>query len=151
MATSLKKFSQILCTVGLLIGFYGAPSGASELFTPSRGFLNPDKVLSVDDAFKLQVLESDTGPSLVWEIAEGYYLYKDKISIVFANKALPLRLPKGAPKDDLHFGPVEVYYDRLVVKLDLPADTGRDTVTASYQGCAEAGVCYPQHTQEMDI
>jgi thiol:disulfide interchange protein DsbD len=57
------------------------------------------------------------------------------------------QIPEGIHKEDEYFGEVEVYYDALMV--DVPV-TGaeKETFIVEYQGCAEAGICYPPQKRQ---
>ena len=87
-------------------------------------------------------------------IADGYYLYRDKLKFAVADGVIasPL-LPPGKMKTDEFFGRVETYRGNVVVKLPLSAPiTGRKLVLAAdSQGCADAGVCYPPTQQKVTL
>ena len=103
--------------------------------------------MKIADAFKLEVRDRDDGTrELTWEIAKGYYLYRDYLAAeTEAGTDVPLVSPSGVPKDDPTFGSVEVYYD--LVQVDMAAAEGPVTVT--YQGCQEDGICYPPVTRTL--
>jgi len=91
-------------------------------------------------------------------IADGYYLYKDKISIESATPNVQIGkpvLPKGKSKHDEYFGDTEVYYE--VLEATLPVARAASSATQSvhlkvtYQGCAEGGLCYNPITKEADV
>jgi thioredoxin:protein disulfide reductase len=89
-------------------------------------------------------------------IADGYYLYRDKLKFAVAPEGSVLgapELPAGKMKTDEFFGKVETYRGALVVKLPLSgASAGRPVVlTAESQGCADAGVCYPPNRQTLTL
>ena len=94
---------------------------------------------------------------IVYRIAKGYYLYRDKLRFATDSDAVELgepRLPKGKEKDDDSFGKVEVYYDKLTLRL--PVERGVSgplplSLKLTSQGCAEAGVCYPPQTQTLKL
>ena len=55
---------------------------------------------------------------------------------------------------DQYFGAMEVYYERVAgtLQLDRPADApGELALTVSYQGCADAGLCYPPMTKTVSV
>ena len=82
----------------------------------------------------------------------GYYLYRDRLSFkVTSGKAGPPHLPDGEKKEDPYFGKVEVYRDELLV--DLPVVEAGDSVTiqVGYQGCADAGYCYPPQKRQLNV
>ncbi|CAN5272850.1 hypothetical protein BH24PSE2_BH24PSE2_05550 [soil metagenome] len=92
------------------------------------------------------------GPNLLlvrWNIADGYYLYRDKLAFEIDGPNIQLgtpELPAGVPQHDEYFGDTEVYYGELAVRLPFarasPAGT-EITLLAEFQGCAEDGICYP--------
>jgi thiol:disulfide interchange protein DsbD len=88
-------------------------------------------------------------------IADGYYLYRDKLkfSIEPGEMPVPPVLPPGKEKQDEFFGKVETYRGSLAVKVALPAGApGRKvTVRAESQGCADVGVCYPPQLQKVEL
>lgn len=89
-------------------------------------------------------------------VADGYYLYRDKLGFVVAPDktagAAPA-LPPGMVKDDQFFGKVETYRGDVVVALPLAtAVPGQSiVVTAQSQGCADLGVCYPPNLQKVTL
>ena len=89
-------------------------------------------------------------------IAEGYYLYRDKIHFTVepaaAGLAVP-RLPEGKIKEDQFFGRVETYRGDVVVSLALKdAKPGQQVVLAAEsQGCADIGICYPPTVQRVTL
>lgn len=105
-----------------------------------------------DSVFKLGVARAeDGGLALRWTIASGNYLYRAKIAVTTdKGKAIPIKTEKGDIKDDPTFGRTEVYHNGTIATIaaaDLPA-TGDIDVT--FQGCADAGVCYPPLTKTVD-
>tara|TARA_R110002110_G_scaffold5357_2_gene27685 strand:+ start:5451 stop:7289 length:1839 start_codon:yes stop_codon:yes gene_type:complete len=136
---NLKRFalSSLITACLAVISMFlsGAPTQAQLLLTERAA------PMQVADAFKLEVRDRDDGTrELTWEIAKGYYLYRDYLAAeTDAGTKVPLVSPSGIPKDDPTFGSVEVYYD--LVQVDLAAAEG--PVTLTYQGCQEDGICYP--------
>ena len=57
-------------------------------------------------------------------------------------------LPPGIRKDDPNFGLMEVYDDNVTIKV-VPAGAGALDVT--WQGCADAGLCYSPQTQAIQV
>jgi thiol:disulfide interchange protein DsbD len=117
-----------------------------------------DEFLHPDEAFKLS--GSVTGPNtvrLTWVIAHEYYLYKSKIKIATESTVVQLGapdLPKGDEKTDEYFGTQEVYHEILEVDVPFSRATpqaGSLSLKVTYQGCAEAGLCYPPITKTLDL
>jgi thioredoxin:protein disulfide reductase len=119
----------------------------------------PAEFLPVDRAFSVQVTASDSHTVVAEFIpADGYYLYRDKFafSLVDAQgmRIQQVRLPRGERKADPNFGDTEVFYQpvRAVLTLARDGQAGqRVAVEARYQGCAEAGLCYPPETRRFDV
>lgn len=111
--------------------------------------------LPANQAFKASVsVDNQQPPKLVahWDIAKGYYLYQSRISLKINDQQLqPQFLSQAEKKDDPNFGRVEVFYNtlELTASPDLPA--GSIEVELSWQGCAEAGLCYPPRTETYQL
>ena len=111
-------------------------------------------LLPVDQAFALDAsAPTRDGIELRWRIADGYYLYRHRISVQAdpAFHAGALDLPRGASHHDEFFGDVETY--RTQLQATLPGAPTADTVTlkVKYQGCADLGVCYPPQTRRLTV
>ncbi len=127
------------------------PSG---LFNSSR-----PAFLDVDEAFQFYTsLDSADDISIHWTVAPEYYLYRDKFSFRLVaddgeTRELAADMPPGSQHHDEFFGDVEVYYDSLTTALALPADVRPQDyqLQISYQGCAEAGLCYPPQSRLLEI
>ncbi|MSP27476.1 MAG: protein-disulfide reductase DsbD [Methylococcales bacterium] len=120
---------------------------------------NNEALLPANQAFQFfATLKDDNTVAVNWRIAQGYYLYREKIHLELVNAADvqlgSFTLPNGIPKEDEDFGKVEIFYDELMVDVPLlRTNTAAQTVTlkASFQGCAERGVCYPPMTQSVEL
>lgn len=117
-----------------------------------------EEFLPPDAAFKFGAgMERADSVALTWIIADGYYLYKDKISITAESPNVTIgkpSLPQGKPKHDEFFGDTEVYYEVLEASLPVAraADsTGTLTLNVTYQGCAEGGLCYNPITKTVSV
>ena len=115
------------------------------------------KFLDPDQAFVLTV--EDNGASTLiarWQIAEGYYLYRDKFSFS-ADPQVGLgaaELPPGEVKEDEIFGSVETYTGPQELAIVIPvADTSvrEFQLNVGYQGCAEDGICYPPIKKQLPV
>ncbi len=115
-----------------------------------------EEYLEVDQAFAL------TGDALAanniqlnWRIADGYYLYKERIKVepVGITRTIgALVLPKGESHSDEYFGEQEVYRQTVDANFSLPPSDAKDVeVKVTYQGCADAGLCYPPETKTISI
>lgn len=110
-----------------------------------EAFLEPDA------AFEASVEVRDARTLVAsWRIAPGYYLYRDKLR--FELEEAPgvalgsARLPAGTDKEDPYFGRVRVLHEYAEAVLPLerrPGGARSVRLAVRYQGCAEAGLCYP--------
>lgn len=104
--------------------------------------------LPVDEAFKLSVEGvSNKAIRAQWDIASGYHLYKDGISILpeagTGTILGTIVYPNGIREHSNVLGDYDVYKDKLVV--DIPITKWGDNNTAlifKYQGCGESSSCY---------
>ncbi len=115
----------------------------------------PPELLAAERAFALSAQGLDPQTlSLRFEIADGYYLYRDKLkfSVSPGTLATPV-IPVGKVKEDPFFGKVETHRGQLQVELtlDAPRPGSTVTLTAESQGCADAGVCYPAQRQTLAV
>ncbi|MBI2397151.1 MAG: protein-disulfide reductase DsbD [Xanthomonadales bacterium] len=115
-------------------------------------------LLPVDDAFRLEAEAVAKGRvEFRWKIAPGYYLYKERIKVTLADSgsfaADPLQLPAGQVKEDQFFGRMETYRGSATATLSGTAADGVELLRfkVSYQGCADAGVCYPPQRKEVVV
>jgi thiol:disulfide interchange protein len=147
-----KLFVLMRLVVCGVAGFVTAGCVASMLpvAEPALSVLQP-KLLDANVAFRFAARLKDAQTIEVrYQIANGYYVYKDKFrATVRASEqpsltALALILPAGTVVDDPGFGKVETYGQ--VVFFDVPLnETVKNTgvqLTLYAQGCADVGVCY---------
>jgi thiol:disulfide interchange protein DsbD len=116
-------------------------------------FLDPEV------AFNLfaEARDADT-ITVQWQIAEGYYLYRKRFAFSVAQGSdvvlgAPV-FPTGKIKNDDYFGEMEVYYHDVLASLPVERGaSGASTVALDvvYQGCADAGLCYPPITKRVNL
>ena len=130
-----------------------AVSPVDQLLKPKAA---DDALLPAEQAFRFfaTVKNADT-LHVNWQIAPGYYLYREKIRLELTDNQLgTYSIPRGAPKLDEAFGQVETFHDELdfdvpLIRKNAAAQTV--TLSAGYQGCADRGVCYPPMTKKIDL
>lgn len=118
-----------------------------------------DELLDPDDAFIPSLTVPDPNTLIArWTIAEGYYLYKNRLQISLVDaegvNITDIDVPPGEPKEDEYSGLQEVFYNQvtLTAQLRRSQPEHRDIgVKLDYQGCAEIGVCYPPQTEIMPV
>lgn len=107
-------------------------------------------------SFFAQVKEANT-LDVSWQIAEGYYLYRDKIRFEIDNPTLRIadfQIPTGQSYHDEAFGDVQIFYQTLNFTLPLQRtqlEPQNLVLTAYFQGCAERGVCYPPMQKKSGV
>ncbi len=115
------------------------------------------ELLPAEQAFRLSARALDDRTlEARFEVADGYYLYRDKLRFAVEPEAAGVTtpvLPPGKVKDDLFFGQVETYRGEVVAKLPLAKGSpGQSLVlVADSQGCADVGVCYPVNRQKVTL
>lgn len=116
------------------------------------GLGGSDDFLPVERAFPLDVASDKGKVNARWNSADGYYLYEHRIYLTQgAVRIDPATWSKdGKEKYDEAFGDIVAYYGQLEVSFDTASLTP-GTATLHYQGCADAGLCYPPQTSEVVI
>jgi thiol:disulfide interchange protein DsbD len=116
------------------------------------------KFLDPDQAFKISA--SAAGPDTVrinWQIADGYYLYRSRIHVKTDSPVQlgALAMPEGEPHTDEFFGTQQVYHHALRATLPVARPGGAGNfnlaVDVTYQGCANAGLCYVPITRSIAV
>ncbi len=136
-----------------------SPNSQSDLFNfdeqmPVPGF-EEETFLPADQAFIFSLnTANNIEITASWVIAEGYYLYRDKIKFRLLSEGQlgEIQLPPSKDKEDPEYGTVQVY-QQPVLDITVPITTSAKTITieVKYQGCADAGLCYPPETKTVDL
>ncbi len=109
-------------------------------------FLKPTQhtFLPVNEAFVFDFDQQGSTLFVGWDIADDYYLYKDKIEIIAKGASIDLpELGSGEVIEDEFFGKTEVFFNSLSIISKLSNVSEDGVVKVRYQGCAKAGLCYP--------
>ena len=122
--------------------------GVAQAQTANNPFAQPD-FLPVNKAFALSVEPLPSGETrLQWKIADTYYLYQKRFKFDGLDAAHTPVLPQGLEHSDEFFGATEVYRDSVAILIPAGAS---GQVKVSWQGCADAGLCYPPQSQTVDL
>jgi len=132
---------------------------ALNALSDNLGLGADDEFLDPDVAFQTEIIEA--GPTLLlarWTIADEYYLYRDKLSIRLIDSdgvsLGPVEIPPGETKHDEFFGEVQVFHHEIEARIPLQRSSGEAsdiTLELGYQGCAEAGICYPPIKKQFPV
>jgi thiol:disulfide interchange protein DsbD len=121
------------------------------------GPLSESDLLHVDQAFVLTASsDSPDRITLHWDIADGYYLYRDKVKVAVASGDAQLGtpvIPGGEVRHDEYFGDQVVFLGQMEADVPVAAAAGSRAITLDvvYQGCAEAGLCYPPTHKTVQV
>jgi thiol:disulfide interchange protein DsbD len=135
-------------TLLLLVSMAGPSFAAGDeqaLLMPDQAFVISGKSLTAERLL------------VEWEVKDGYYLYRDKIHFDTDAMGIELGEPvlsKAKIKEDDFFGEVAIYRSRARAEIPIKRMPGaQDTLIlrARSQGCADQGVCFPPHTQEIRL
>ncbi|MFJ5483719.1 protein-disulfide reductase DsbD [Pectobacterium actinidiae] len=140
-------FRRGLLILVLLCSAIGAAWGSSGLFS-SR---DENKFLDASEVFTPGAVQRQ-GEWLEVEghIAKAYYVYRHSLRLTDGKgHDVSLDLPPGTPRHDEFFGDTEIYAG-VPLRLRFPAGTA-GPATLHWQGCAEAGICYPPQTVELAL
>lgn len=130
----------------------------ADLFGGAETQGGQEKFLKVEQAFSVKPSQNGNKVNIALKITPKHYLYKDKLS---------LKLPEGVTAssikfshtsqtiDDPTFGKVDVFKQPQVTATATLTNTTaaaiNETISVSWQGCAEAGLCYPPQTETLAI
>ena len=127
-----------------LLGVLMAPAWATQ--NTLEDFLKPTQhtFLPVNEAFVFDFDQQGSTLFVGWDIADDYYLYKDKIEIIAKGASIDVpELGSGEIIEDEFFGKTEVFFNSLNIISKLSNVSEDGVVKVRYQGCAKAGLCYP--------
>ena len=138
MAQRFLTLILLLCSTSVFAGLFDAPGRSN--FIPA------------DQAFVFDFQQNQHDLTLNWQVKEGYYLYRKQVSITPAQASVrALQMPSGEWHEDEFYGKSEIYRQHLSVPVTVnQADKGA-TLTVTYQGCADAGFCYPPETKMVPL
>ncbi|TNL14172.1 protein-disulfide reductase DsbD [Kosakonia cowanii] len=138
MAQRILTLILLLCSTSAFAGLFDAP-GRSD-FVPA------------DQAFTFDFQQHQHDLTLNWQVKEGYYLYRQQIRVTPAQAQIgALDLPKGEMHEDEFYGKTEIYRQKLNLPLSIAQAEKGATLTVTYQGCADAGFCYPPETKVVPL
>ncbi len=131
----------------------------TALSTQAGLFDKKPAFLPVDDAFQFSAAKSDNQENVIvnWSIAEGYYLYQEKISVkINQEETSSFDMPTFSisPEDynDPYFGLMKIFKKpvQAIFKASHPPLKAEDVVEIAYQGCT-SGFCYPPEVKEIKV
>ncbi|EMF0805362.1 TPA: protein-disulfide reductase DsbD [Klebsiella aerogenes] len=138
MAQRIITLILLLCSASASAGLFDAPGRSS--FVPA------------DRAFAFDFQQNQHDLNLSWHIKDGYYLYRKQVTLTTKDAAIvEPSLPPGEWHEDEFYGKSEIYRQRLMLPITLTQAGKAATLTVTYQGCADAGFCYPPETKVVPL
>ena len=131
----------------------------TALSTQAGLFDKKPAFLPVDEAFQFSAAKSENQENVIvnWSIAEGYYLYQEKISVKLnqeENASFDAPTFSISPEDynDPYFGLMKIFKKpvQAIFKASQSPLKAEDVVEIAYQGCTE-GFCYPPEVKEIKV
>jgi len=117
-------------------------------------FLEPDAAY----VFSATPINGGHAIAARWQVADGYYMYRDKFRFeLVESDGVSLgtaQFPASETKQDPNFGAVQVYHQDVEIVLPLLRSSAAPTtltLRVGYQGCAEAGFCYPPMNKTVSL
>lgn len=130
-------------------------SGAPRLASGADDVLRPGgqaRFLPVDKAFQLSASWEGDKVIVRWYLMPGYYLYRHRLGFDSPDATLGKpELPDGEEEQDPYFGKVQIYRDELLVDVPVSRAGQSMTLAVRYQGCADAGYCYPPQKRLLKV
>jgi len=138
MAQRFFTLILLLCSTSVFAGLFDTPGRSN--FIPA------------DQAFVFDFQQNQHDLNLTWQVKEGYYLYRKQVSITPAQANVgALQMPAGEWHEDEFYGKSEIYRQHLNVPVTVNQAGKGATLTVTYQGCADAGFCYPPETKIVPL
>ena len=149
MSLAIRRTLKLCLLLSLWLPLSALAQSALSAYTQQQ-----TQFLPVDEAYQLTlVADGNQRLMLQWVIAPDYYLYRHAFKAQASDSegsiAANLVVPDGLAKTDEFFGDVEVYYDALEATVALERTTELAQIKVTYQGCADAGLCYPPETKSF--
>ncbi|MCP1631046.1 thiol:disulfide interchange protein DsbD [Citrobacter amalonaticus] len=138
MAQRILTLILLFCSTSTFAGLFDAPGRSS--FVPA------------DQAFAFDFQQNQHDLNLTWQVKDGYYLYRKQVSITPARAEIAeVTLPAGVWHEDEFYGKSEIYRNTLTIPVTISQAQSGATLTVTYQGCADAGFCYPPESKTVPL
>lgn len=130
----------------------------STLATPERSntsqtlFASQPTFLPVNEAYKFSASVENNLLILHWNIAPEYYLYQERFTFYQGATQFSPRYSDAILKyDELFERETLLHYESARIEIDLTDISETENFIISYQGCADAGLCYPPESRHLQI
>ena len=135
---SLHSMMRIIVIILLSLNLYS--NSNAPLF-----LIDQNTILPASKVFNIETSINDDAVIISWAIEEGYYLYAKSINIKNDYETLEfevLESEESIQKDEF-FGESKIYRNKALIRLNGVTGLDLNNILIKYQGCADAGFCYP--------
>src|SRR5688572_18479201 len=118
--------------------------------------IGEDEFLPPEQAFTYTATATEKAVTVEWNATQGYYLYKKRMGLATTTPGATIgesAYPKAEIHKDDYFGEQEVFRGSFKVTAPLTGAKAGDTLALKlkWQGCADAGLCYPPSTWDATV
>ena len=108
-------------------------------------FNQGDEVLAAEKVFIINKSMDSENIIITWDIVDGYYMYLDSIKVMENENALSYKIINSSQSkyNDDFFGESIILKKNLSIHIKKKDLSAIDSALVYYQGCSEAGFCYP--------
>ena len=108
-------------------------------------FNQGDEVLAAEKVFIINKSMDSENIIITWDIVDGYYMYLDSIKVMENKNALSYKIINSSQSkyNDDFFGESIILKKNLSIHIKKKNLSAIDSALVYYQGCSEAGFCYP--------
>ncbi|MBU2710926.1 protein-disulfide reductase DsbD [Zooshikella harenae] len=149
-----------LASLLLLLGLLSPLTHSEGLFdrSPFSNSFNTtenSEFLPVEEAFQIQGYVDGETAYITFRVTPEHYLYKGRFRFAIQDEGINYTAPI-MPTGKVKFDPfqqkeVEVFEHDVTIKLPLNQQTDLLSLAATFQGCAQKGLCYPPHTENLAL
>ncbi|RRJ83635.1 protein-disulfide reductase DsbD [Aestuariirhabdus litorea] len=149
----MRTLTSLLILMTALLATPAYSAVFSNLFSDANS--NASEFLPVEEAFQVDGSLDGELANIRFRVTEGHYLYNNRFKFVTVegdSSLQPAQLPPGKPKyDQFQQQELEVYTSDVTIPLVIPGASDFLELDVTFQGCADAGLCYPPHTQRIAL
>ncbi len=141
-----RLFNSLLLAIFLLQASF-TPANFDELMDNAKN--ETPEFLPVEEAFSVAGRIDNGHAYIDFKITPGHYLYKERLKF-FTSASIPYIGEPVYPTSKNKFDPnfnrnVDIFTDDITIKLPVKTSSSAPNLDISFQGCADAGLCYPPH------
>ena len=148
----MKKIITIALLTLSTLSFHSMSGENPFSMSSSIDVSHSSEFLPADEAFDFDFTQNKNIMTVTFDVAPGYYLYKERIKIKGDKMTLNnISLPEGLDHYDEFFGAQEIFKNKININIDISSISADANLSVAYQGCAEKGLCYPPKVKHISI